>query len=602
MGTPGNAVVVALNGMGPDKITMRIPLKAYWELLADYIRPQKVRFALLTFLMLGSIGLQLINPQIMRSFIDAAMAGAAPQQLAAAGLAFLGIALLQQGVAIGVRYLGEVVAWTATNALRADLAWHCLNLDMGFFGNHTPGELIERIDGDVAELAKFFSEFFIILLGNLLLMAGIVIALFFEDWRLGLGFSIFALLAVWVLNRMRTVAVEDQKGFRQATADLFGFIEEQLVGAEDLRANGAVDYSLRGVHKRMAQVLHWDRRSHYKRWQIELVMNALMTGGMLLAVVSGYRLYLAGAITVGTVYLLVYYINMLETPIWTLTHEVQTFQTIGACVERLTELRSQKPSVLEGPGVHLPEGALALHFKEVSFAYQEDEPVLYGLNFSLNPGAHLGLLGRTGSGKTTLARLIFRLYDPKSGAIHLNGSDIRQARLGELRRQVGMVTQEVQLFRASIRQNLTFFDDAIPDERIHAAITALELTDWYASLPDGLDTLLESGGHSLSAGEAQLLAFTRIFLRDPGLVILDEASSRLDPATEGRIERAVRHLLQGRTAIIIAHRLHTVERVDQVLILDHGQVSEYGERRILASDPSSQFARLLQTGLEEVLA
>jgi ATP-binding cassette subfamily B protein len=165
-----------------------------------------------------------------------------------------------------------------------------------------------------------------------------------------------------------------------------------------------------------------------------------------------------------------------------------------------------------------------------------------------------------------------------------------------------MVTQEVQLFRASVRDNLTFFDSSITDQQIQTAIKALELADWYNALPSGLDTLLESGSHSLSAGEAQLLAFTRIFLRDPGLVILDEASSRLDPATQQRIERAIDRLLQGRTAIIIAHRLATVARADQIMILESGRSSEFGARRQLASDPESLFYRLLQSGLEEVLA
>jgi ABC-type multidrug transport system fused ATPase/permease subunit len=159
----------------------------------------------------------------------------------------------------------------------------------------------------------------------------------------------------------------------------------------------------------------------------------------------------------------------------------------------------------------------------------------------------------------------------------------------------------VQLFHASVRDNLTFFDRAIPDERILAVLAELELTDWINSLPDGLDTELGAGGQSLSAGEAQLLAFTRVFLRAPGLVILDEASSRLDPATEQRLERVIDRLLQERTAIIIAHRLGTVHRADQVLILDEGRIREFGNRKALAADPDSQFYRLLQTGLEEVL-
>jgi len=165
-----------------------------------------------------------------------------------------------------------------------------------------------------------------------------------------------------------------------------------------------------------------------------------------------------------------------------------------------------------------------------------------------------------------------------------------------------MVTQDVQLFQASVRDNLTFFDRSISDERIRAAIEELELAGWYQSLPDGLDTELETGGQNLSAGEAQLLALTRVFLRDPGLVILDEASSRLDPATERRIEHAIDALLAKRTAIVIAHRLDTVRRVDEILILEGGAVREYGERERLAGDPHSRFYSLLQTGLEEVLA
>ncbi|MBE0698708.1 MAG: ATP-binding cassette domain-containing protein, partial [Anaerolineaceae bacterium] len=193
------------------------------------------------------------------------------------------------------------------------------------------------------------------------------------------------------------------------------------------------------------------------------------------------------------------------------------------------------------------------------------------------------------------------LYDPSQGKILLDGCALGEAKLEGVRSRVAIVTQEVQLFRASVRDNLTFFDRSITDEQIETAIHQLELGDWFRSLPNGLDSELETGGHSLSAGEAQLLAFTRVFLRDPGLIILDEASSRLDPATEQRIERAIDRLLRDRTAIIVAHRLHTVHRADEIMILDNGQILEYGPRKQLAGDANSHFYSLLQTGLEEVL-
>lgn len=581
---------------------MNLPFKAYWDLLSQHIRPQKGRFILLAVMLFGSIGLRILAPQIMRAFIDSALAGEALQTLTWTALAFIAVALVQQGIAVSVTYLGENVAWTATNALRAELAWHALNLDMKFHNDHTPGELIERIDGDVTELATFFSQFALNLVSNGLLLVGILIALFLEDWRAGLGFMVFSIATILVLGRLKDIAVPHQKARRQAEAEMYGFLEEQLAGTEDIRSSGAVDYSIRELFRHQSIILTHNRRAHFKRWIIENAMGLALTIGTLLAIISGYWLFTAGLVTIGTVYLFIHYINLLEEPFWAMTHEIESFQTIGACVERLTEFCNFKAEVLNGSGVDIPAQPLALAFKDVTFSYNGSDSVLNSLSFALEPGSVLGLLGRTGSGKTTLARLIFRLYDPKSGYIEINGEDIRKADLETLRRSIAIVTQDVQLFRASVRDNLTFFDRSISDEQILATLGELELADWYRSLPQGLDTELDTGSRSLSAGEAQLLAFTRVFLRNPGLVILDEASSRLDPATEQRLERAIDKLLQNRTAIIIAHRLGTVHRADEIMILDGGEVSEYGDRKQLAADPDSRFSQLLQTGLEEVLA
>jgi len=210
-------------------------------------------------------------------------------------------------------------------------------------------------------------------------------------------------------------------------------------------------------------------------------------------------------------------------------------------------------------------------------------------------------LGRTGSGKSTLGRLLLRLYDPTGGHLQVGGVAPADVPLQTYRQRVGMVTQDVQLFHATVRDNLTFFDPTVEEGHILTVIADLGMDKWLASLPQGLDTVLEGGAGGLSAGQAQLLAFARIFLADPGLVILDEASSRLDPATEQLIERAIDKLLTNRTAILIAHRLETVQRADEILILEEGKVAEYGERAVLAADGQSRFARLLRAGLEEVL-
>jgi ATP-binding cassette subfamily B protein len=246
---------------------------------------------------------------------------------------------------------------------------------------------------------------------------------------------------------------------------------------------------------------------------------------------------------------------------------------------------------------------LPVRFDHVTFAYRAgEEPVLHDVDFTLPAGQVMGLLGRTGSGKTTISRLLSRLYDTTEGSVRLDGVDVRDLPLAALRRRVGVVTQDVQLFQATVRDNLTFFDPRVADSRILTVIEEMDLLSWLARLPEGLDTRLEAGGGGLSAGEAQLLAFIRVFLRDPGLVILDEPSSRLDLATERLIEHGVQALLRGRTAIIIAHRLATVRRADRILTLGDGRVLEYGPRADLERAPDSQYARLLRVGLEEALA
>lgn len=296
-----------------------------------------------------------------------------------------------------------------------------------------------------------------------------------------------------------------------------------------------------------------------------------------------------------------FYTELLAKPVEKIRMQLEDLQKADASLKRIRELFNLTSKIQDGPGVKLPEGPLALAFHNVTFGYEE-QPTLIALNIDVKPGQVLGLLGRTGSGKTTIGRLLLRFYDPQQGHITLNDIDIRNCKLSELRGKVALVTQSIEILQGSVRDNLTFYNRSISDETIVEVLGDLGLGEWHASLPNGLDSLLDSGGGSLSAGEAQLLAFARVFLNEPGLVILDEASSRLDPLTEQRLERAVDKLLRERTCIIIAHRLATIERADQIVILEQGTVIESGARIKLAEDPSSRFSRMLAAGLEEVTA
>jgi ABC-type multidrug transport system fused ATPase/permease subunit len=519
-----------------------------------------------------------------------------------AGVLFVTIALVTQALTVLATYLGESVGWNATNRLRVDLAHHCLRLDMPFHKTHTPGEMIERIDGDVSAMSNFFSTFVIKVLGNILLMLGVLVVLFLEDWRIGLALGVFVGLMLFSMFRMNGYAVAPMRDEREAAAGLFGFIEERLSGLNDIRANGAGGHVMQGLYRAMRTLYTSGRRAWRAEGTLWSTFVGLFTLGHITAVAVSGWLFLSGSITLGTVFLVFIYAGMLDHPMGELTDQLKDLQKAGAGLVRVQELLALPVEIVDGSGADFPRGALAVSFDGVSFGYGDEDLVMHDLSMDLKPGTVLGLLGRTGSGKTTLARLLLRLYDPARGAISLGGNDVRDARLRELRHAVGFVTQDVQLFNATLRENLTMFDSTIPDEKIMRVVHELGLAEWYNSLPEGLNTLLGPGGGSLSAGEAQLLAFARIFLRDPGLVVLDEASSRLDPATERLIERAVDRLLRGRTGIIIAHRLATVQRADEIMVLEDGRVLEHGSRLQLANDPRSRFSQLLRTGLEEVLA
>jgi ABC-type multidrug transport system fused ATPase/permease subunit len=333
---------------------------------------------------------------------------------------------------------------------------------------------------------------------------------------------------------------------------------------------------------------------------------AVGTAGTLLA---GILLQQRGVITVGAVLSLYRYADMLRQPLQRIAEQLKEFQKAMAGARRASSLLATEPRITDGPlddsalpaGGHGRHRGLAVDFDDVTFAYDGTAPALEAIDLHLAAGRHLGVIGRTGSGKTTVARLLLRLWDVDAGAVRVGGVDVRDLRVAALRRRVAIVTQDVDLFRAPLRDNLTLFaTHAAGDAELHDLLGRIGLGAWVASLPAGLDTVLE-GGQGLSAGEGQLVAFARAFLADPDIVVLDEASSRLDPFTGERIASATRSLLAGRTAVVIAHRLETLAEVDEIAVLENGRLVEHGDRAHLAADADSRYARLLRTAKHGLL-
>lgn len=582
-----------------------IPVRAYLRLFTGYLRPYRVRAALLAVVLAATIALQLVNPQIIAVFIDRAIEGSDVSSLVPLAVAFIVIAIIHQVLLVWATALAERIGWSATNQLRSDLTDHVLHLDMGFHKGTSPGELIERIDGDVTALSNFFSSMMIKVLGNAVLLAGILALLWIQSWIVGLSITVFTVLALTGMVRLHGVTVPWQREIRATSAEMYGFIGEQIDGTEDIEANGATGFMLRrfdAIQRRwLPQVIRgWTGWA--MMWITSMVLYFL---SLVIVFVLGSWLFGVGTLTIGGVYLVFQYVEMSHRPIEQIREELIDLQKAGASISRVEALFARKSKLIQRATHDLPQEALSVVFDRVTFRYDDeagDEIVLDDVSFTIEPGRVVGLLGRTGSGKSTVARLITRLHEPQNGEVRVGGIPTWNIELGTLRRHVAMVTQDVQLFRATIRENLTFFDDSITDDHLMDVLRTLELDGWIESLPRGLDTRLDSGSGGLSAGQAQLLAFTRVFLRNPGVVVLDEASSRLDPATEALLERAVDHLVENRTAILIAHRLATVARADDIIILEDGRVIEVGERQALTDDPCSVFSRLLAAGMKEALA
>lgn len=570
-----------------------------WRSLVGLLAPHRARAAGMGAVLAVAGGLPLLGPFLIGIFIDDAASGATATRLLWVAGIYVAVGIGRQLMAVVVAWTAADLAWTVTNELRSDLTRHVLSLDLGFHRRTSPGELVSRVDGDVTALSEFIAHFAAKAIAAAVTLVGIVVVVLAQDWRIGAGFALYLTIAVGTMYVLRNQAVDEAAMEQAAMGRLLGEVEERLTGADDLRGNGGGSHAVATFQHASARLLRAMLQREKQAVLLWVASNAVFVFGGIAILAADAALLSRGSITLGTAYVVFQYTQILREPLGQLADETERVQRAAGGMVRTIQLMAERSAIADDGTGSLPAGPLSLRLDDVSFTYDDEDdaaPVLEQLRLDLSAGTTIGVLGRTGSGKTTLARLLLRLVDPTQGVVRMGDTDISAVPLHELRARTGVVSQDVHLFAASIRDNLVLFDDTVSDSRVRAALDQLGLLDWVEAMPDGLDTVLGPAGSGLSAGEGQLVALTRLFLREPDLILLDEASSRVDPLTEQRVTRAVDRLVRGRTAVIIAHRLSTVERLDQIVILEAGRIVEHGSQADLRADPSTRYARLLATG------
>ena len=535
-------------------------------------------------------GLILTGPLIVREIVDKATNGATKGELSRLAVLFLIVAIATQLINMAVAWMATITAWHTTNGIRIRLARHVLGLSHAFHRQHTPGELIQRVDGDVTSVSDFMGRVIPRAAGALFTVVGMIGVLVVVDWRLALGALAYVIVAVAVVISQRHRAVGESSDEMGSYARLYGGIEERLTAAEDLRSNGAGAHAMWRFVEDSADAMGSAVRREKAFLRMWWGVDGSVEAGSIVSLVVGALLVSRGIISIGDAFLLFQYVLLLARPLEDMVDQLETVQKANGAMVRVIDLLAVEPDISDEGTTVPPIGPLSIEFRDVGFDYGDDQPVLQSINLSFAAGRSIGLVGRTGSGKTTISRLVLRLVEATSGSVLLGGVPIEQIPIGELRRRVALIPQEVELLSGSIRDNVTLFDETPTDDAVTSALHNAGL----GTLADGgIHRQLGAGGAGLSAGEAQLLALARVWLRDPDIVVLDEATARVDPDTEIKLEDAVARLTEGRTTLIIAHRLSTLRHVDEIVVLDHGRIVEHGDRADLADDLESRYRNLL---------
>jgi ATP-binding cassette, subfamily B, bacterial len=545
--------------------------------LARLAAPYKLRTTLAVGTLLAATATSLAPPYLAKLALDDGIRKEDYRTVVYVVIAFVVAGVLNLAMSAAQTYF---TGWTGERILadlRNRLFRHLQRLSLGFYERNRAGVIISRLTNDVEALDQLVTDGVTSLFQNTLILAGSAVILFALDWRLAL-----ATLAVFPLMALATAAfrVFSSRAYR-AVRERLGLVTATL--AEDIAGMRVVQaFTRQSANERAFR----DVNAHYRAAnQRTVVTNGLyfpfvdFLSTAATAIVLGYGAHrvFSGSIQIGTLLAFMLYLSNFFDPVQQLSQLYNTFLSATAALDKIMDVMDEEPEVLDREGAReLSPVAGGVRFEGVRFGYGDGPEVLHGIDLDVPMGTTVALVGHTGAGKSTIAKLLARFYDPREGRVAIDGQDLRDVTQESLRRQLGIVPQEGFLFAGTVRENIAFGrPDATPEE-IEAAARAVGAHDFVVGLEDGYETQVAERGSRLSLGQRQLVAFARALLADPRLLVLDEATSSVDIGTEQRIELALRRLLAGRTAFIIAHRLSTIRGADLIVVLEHGRIVEQG--------------------------